>query len=236
MKELDLRPCMEMDQVFLSFKSRKGAFEQGSHNVLRGVSLKLYIGETLGVIGRNGVGKTSMLRVLSGILAPTRGKVYISPGTTSSLLTIGLGFKGDLTGRDNAMLSAMLSGATRKQALGYLDEIKVFSELGDSFEEPEKTYSAGMRMRLAFTTALKTEVDVLLIDEVLSVGDAHFRAKALEAMKNRIKSEQTVVFVSHIAPQVRELCDRVVWIEDGEIRDEGDTDRVLDAYLKFINA
>jgi len=227
---------LELDQVSLSFKSRKSTFDHGVHHVLDHISLTLYEGESLGVIGRNGVGKTSMLRVMAGILAPSSGTVRIRTGATSSLLTIGLGFKGDLTGRDNAMLSAMLLGATRKKALGFMEEIKEFSELGDSFEEPEKTYSAGMRLRLGFTTALMTQVDILLIDEVLSVGDARFRAKALNAMKKRIKSDQTVVLVSHNATQVSDLCDRVIWIEDGAIRQEGESVEVLEAYRKFITA
>jgi lipopolysaccharide transport system ATP-binding protein len=162
--------------------------------------------------------------------------VKTHPGATSSLLTIGLGFKGDLTGRDNAMLSAMLLGATHEKALTFLESIKEFFELGDSFEEPEKTYSAGMRLRLGFTTALMTQVDILLIDEVLSVGDARFRAKALAAMKQRIKSDQTVVLVSHNADQVQEMCDRVIWIEEGRIQQQGDTHEVLEAYRKFSAA
>ncbi len=236
MKDVNHPAVLEFDQVSLSFKSRKGTFDHGVHHVLDRISLNLYEGESLGVIGRNGVGKTSMLRVMAGILAPSSGAVRTRQGATSSLLTIGLGFRGDLTGRDNAMLSAMLVGASREKALGFLEKIKEFSELGDSFEEPEKTYSSGMRLRLGFTTALMTEVDILLIDEVLSVGDARFRAKALAAMKKRIKSDQTVVFVSHAAGQVADLCDRVIWIEDGHIQQEGDPRTVLEAYRKFITA
>ncbi len=221
---------LEMKEVSLNFHSGKARFDHGVHHVLNSVSLKLYENETLGVIGRNGVGKTTMLRVMAGILAPTSGVVTTAPGKTSSLLSLGLGFRNDLSGRDNALLSAMLQGATKRQATSYLEEIKRFAELGDSFEEPVRTYSAGMRARLGFTTALMTHVDILLIDEVLSVGDAQFRAKAQAAMKERMSSEQTVVFVSHAADQVRDLCNRVIWIEQGKIVCEGEADAVLARY------
>ena len=126
----------------------------------------------------------------------------------------------------------MLQGSTTGQAKAILESIKDFSELGDSFEEPVKTYSAGMKARLGFTTALMTHVDVLLIDEVLSVGDAQFRQKALEAMQHRNTGDQTVVFVSHLADQVQKLCDRVVWLDSGAIRQVGDPGEVVDAYLE----
>ena len=225
---------LEMDAVSLSFRVGKGHFDDGVHHVLDSVSFKLYENETLGIIGRNGVGKTTMLRIMAGILAPSSGEVIMSPGHTSSLLSIGLGFKDDLPGRDNALLAAMLQGSTRKQALGFMDEIKSFSDLGDSFDEPVKTYSAGMRARLGFTTALMTHVDVLLVDEVLSVGDAQFRRKAERAMKERICGEQTVVFVSHSDSQIEQLCDRALWIDGGAIKSEGETGLVLQEYRKSL--
>ena len=196
--------------------------------------MQLYDGETLGIVGRNGVGKTTLLRVLAGILAPTKGRVTMARGKSASLLTLGLGFKPDLTGRDNAFLSAMLQGSSREQALSFLDDIKDFSELGDSFDEPVKNYSSGMRSRLAFTTALMTHVDVLLIDEILSVGDAHFRGKALAAMEARITGKQTVVFVSHMADQVEKLCDRVIWLDNGNIVANGDAKEVTSAYAESV--
>ena len=225
---------LELDNVSLSFQSGKGTFDHGVHHVLDSVSFKLYENETLGIIGRNGVGKTTMLRIMAGILAPTSGTVRMKPGKTSSLLSIGLGFRADLSGRDNALLAAMLQGSSKKQALSYLEEIKEFSDLGDSFEEPVKTYSSGMRSRLGFTTALMTHVDILLIDEVLSVGDAQFKQKAESAMKDRVGGEQTVVFVSHSAPQVQDMCDRAIWIEKGEIASEGVTKAVLSDYRESM--
>jgi lipopolysaccharide transport system ATP-binding protein len=221
---------LELRKVSLSFQSRKNAFDHGTHHVLRDVSFQLRENETLGIIGRNGVGKTTMLRIMADILAPTTGDIIMRPGITASLLTLGLGFIPDLSGRDNAILSAMLQGATRAEAMSYLEEIRAFSELGDSFGEPVKTYSAGMRSRLGFTTALFTHVDVLLIDEILSVGDAEFREKASAAMKERIAGEQTVVFVSHSLPQVRQLCDRVIWLDQGRVAAEGDPPDVIRRY------
>lgn len=224
-----------MRDVSLNFQTSRSTFDHGVHHVLDRVSLKLYEGETLGIIGRNGVGKTTMLRVMAGILAPTSGSVTVQSGMVVSLLTIGLGFLPDLSGRDNAFFSAMLQGASKREARACLEAIKEFSELGDSFDEPVKTYSSGMKSRLGFTTALMTDVDILLIDEILSVGDAHFRAKAEEAMKERIGGDQTVVLVSHNHAQVRAMCDRSIWIEAGKVAGEGDTNVLLEQYVESLN-
>lgn len=230
----DRTVLLKLDEVSLSYRSKRTSFEHGQHRVLNRVSLELYEGETLGIIGRNGVGKTTMLQLMAGILAPTEGRVWQMPGKSSSLLTLGLGFKPDISGRDNALLAAMLQGSTQQQAKSYLEDIKAFADLGDSFEEPVKTYSAGMRARLGFTTALMTHVDILLVDEVLSVGDAQFRAKAESAMKERIGGEQTVVFVSHMDGQIENLCDRAILLERGAVAAEGDTARVLKAYRETL--
>lgn len=234
MSESKHEVMLSLDKVSLSYHTGKKTFDHGIHRVLDEVSMNLYEGETLGIMGRNGVGKTTMLRLMAGILAPTRGEVNIKPGKRAALLSLGLGFKPELTGRDNALLSAMLQGSTREQAEAFLESIAEFSELGDSFEAPVKNYSAGMRSRLAFTTALMTHVDILLVDEVLSVGDAHFRGKALEAMQNRITGDQTVVFVSHMADQVQQLCNRVIWLEQGKIVAQGDSKEVTEAYSAHV--
>lgn len=234
------KPVMlSMSDVSLSYQSKKTSFDGGVHKILNSVSLQLYEGETLGIIGRNGSGKSTILRLMAGILAPNSGTVTLREGATAALLTLGLGFRSTLSGRDNALLSAMLQGASRRQAQAFLEDIKSFSELGDSFEEPVKTYSSGMRARLGFSTALLTHVDILLIDEVLSVGDAHFRKKAEDALKQRITGRQTVVFVSHADAQIRALCDRAVWLNNAEIAAQGDTADVLKQYrghIKELNA
>lgn len=236
MNAVDHKLMMELRDVSLTFHSGRKSYDHGKHHVLQELSLKVYEGETLGIIGRNGVGKTTMLRIMAGILAPNSGEVIIAPGKSASLLTLGLGFKAELSGRDNALLAAMLQGSTRSEAEAFLEEIKTFSELGDSYELPVKTYSAGMRARLGFTTALMTHVDILLIDEVLGVGDAHFRGKAQAALRERITSDQTVVFVSHMAEQVKAMCDRVIWLEHGRVALEGDAEEVVDAYQEKITA
>ena len=225
---------LTLENVSLTFQSGRKSFDQGVHHVLDNVSLEVHEGETLGIIGRNGVGKTTLLRLMAGILAPSSGRVLQREGKTSSLLTLGLGFRPDLSGRDNAMLAAMLQGASEEQARGYLEQIKEFSELGDSFEERVKTYSSGMLARLGFTTALKTHVDILLIDEVLSVGDARFRAKAEAAMKNRISGDQTVVFVSHMEAQLSKICSRAICLHQGAVLAEGDPSEVLEAYRQTL--
>lgn len=221
---------LEMIDVSHSYNARRANFEKGLHRVLDGVSLKLLRGQTLGILGRNGAGKTTMLRLMAGILAPSRGEIRRQNNARYSLLTLGLGFQLQLTGRDNARLSALLQGSSVEEADACLDSIKAFSELGVSFDEPVNTYSAGMRARLGFSTALQTRVEVLLIDEVLSVGDRGFREKATAAMRERVIGEQTVVIVSHSESQIEDMCDVAAWIDNGKLRAYGGVGETLRAY------
>ncbi|MEO0368961.1 MAG: ABC transporter ATP-binding protein [Pseudomonadota bacterium] len=207
----------------------------GERFILKDVSLELVRGEVLGVIGRNGVGKTTLLRLMAGILAPTSGQILISKGAKCALLSLGLGFQAQLSGRDNARLSAMLQGCSAAEASSVLGDIADFSELGRSFDEPVKTYSTGMRSRLGFATSLYTAVDILLIDEVLAVGDAKFREKAGQALESRILGNQTVVFVSHAEQQVRQLCTRAVLLDEGRLTIDSTPDEVFKIYGEKLN-
>lgn len=219
-----------VQNVKFRYCTKTGFLKKFEHTALKDISFSLQRGETFGVLGRNGCGKSTLLRILAGLQDPTSGRVTCDKHVRRALLTLGLGFRPDLSGRDNAILSSMLQGATKKQAFQHIDEIHSYSELGTFFDQPVKTYSSGMRSRLGFATAIKTEVDILLIDEVLSVGDTGFRKKAEETMLKKINSQQTVVFVSHNAEQVKKLCKRSIWLENGLIKAIGSTQDVLNQY------
>ena len=196
---------------------------------LEDVSLSLARGERLGVIGRNGSGKSTLLRTLAGIITPDRGRVTRAP-VSCQLLSLALGFMPHLSGRDNAILSGLMLGLRRREIVRRLPAILEFSELGDFFEQPISSYSTGMSMRLGFSVAMQVEPDVLLIDEVLAVGDAAFQEKSGAALRERIHSGTTVVFVSHGDAQIRQVCDRALWIEHGRSVMQGSVDDVLRAY------
>jgi lipopolysaccharide transport system ATP-binding protein len=218
-------------EISVRYRLRHSLFRHSYYDALKSISFDLYRGETLGIIGRNGAGKSTLLRVLSGICRPDVG-MLINNGVKVSLLTLQLGFDPELSGKDNAILSGMLLGYRKHDVKRKLDEILEFSELGEFIEQPIKTYSNGMRARLGFSVAITMKPDVMLIDEVLGVGDAGFRKKAENVMKDRLRGEQTVVFVSHAAGQVRNLCDRVLWIENGKVKGIGETKKIMDEYEK----
>jgi lipopolysaccharide transport system ATP-binding protein len=196
---------------------------------LEDVSLTLARGERLGVIGRNGAGKSTLLRTIAGIIAPDRGRIRRAP-VSCQLLSLALGFMPHLSGRDNAVLSGLMLGMRRREIVRRLPAILEFSELGAFFEQPISSYSTGMLMRLGFSVALQVEPDVLLIDEVLAVGDAAFQEKSGAALRERIHSGTTVVFVSHGDEQIRQVCNRALWIEHGRSVMQGSVDEVLRAY------
>jgi len=196
---------------------------------LEDVSLSLARGERLGVIGGNGAGKSTLLRTVAGIIAPDRGRITRAP-ISYQLLSLTLGFMPHLSGRDNAILSGLMLGMRRREIMRRLPAILEFSELGDFFEQPISSYSTGMSMRLGFSVAMQVQPDVLLIDEVLAVGDAAFQEKSGAALRERIHGGATVVFVSHGDAQIRQVCNRAVWIEHGRSVMYGDVDAVLRAY------
>lgn len=225
-------PIITLDRIQCSFTMKKGLFGFKNYTALKDISFDIYKGETLGIIGRNGAGKSTLLKIISGILLPDDGEViYHNNDLSISLLNLATGFSPDLPGRMNAILSAMFLGFSRKEAESRIDEIIAYAELEDWIDEPLKTYSTGMQMRLGFAVAIKMSPDILLIDEVLGVGDLEFKKKSVTTMKEKMMSDQTVVFVSHAIPHVRELCSRVIWIEEGVIKMSGNTDQVLEKYL-----
>lgn len=220
----------------LNFRQNRkdGKGKTGTFEALKGVSFELEKGEILGIIGKNGSGKSTMLRALAGIFSPDEGNIDLH-GHGVSLLAIGVGFKGDLTGRENIFLSGMLLGFTKEYIEEKLDEIIEFAELGDFIEYPVRTYSSGMHSKLAFSITAILEADIMLIDEVLSVGDERFRKKSYEKMKSLISNkDRTVVIVSHSIPTLQELCTKVMWLHEGEVKEIGDPKEVLEHYREFM--
>ncbi len=224
-------PILQARNISLTYKSSTRSLVGGFiHHALKDISFNLHKGETIGILGRNGGGKSSLLRILAGIVDPSSGEIICPPKTTRALLTLGLGFMPGISGRENAMYSAMLQGMTRKQAKAILNDVDDFAELGEFFDQPIDTYSSGMRARLGFATALYTRVDILFIDETLSVGDVHFKKKAETAMQEKLRDTQTCVFVSHSSDQINAICTSAIWIEDGVIKEQGKTQTVAHHY------
>jgi len=223
------QPVLELQNVGVSYKRRKGLFKRERFWALRDVSFSLYQGESLGIIGRNGAGKSTLLKLLAGIIDQDRGQIRRAT-LRAALLTLRLGFLPYLTGRENAILSGMLMGIHRREIEQAMDEIVAFAELEGFINQPLETYSAGMRARLGFAVAFRSNPEILLVDEALGVGDAEFRRKSTELMRQKIRSDQTVVVVSHSASVIKELCDRAVWIESGVTKQAGPTEEILAAY------
>jgi lipopolysaccharide transport system ATP-binding protein len=198
--------------------------------VLNDISFELKKGETLGIIGHNGAGKSTMLKHLSGIMEPTRGSIEVN-GRLSALIEVGAGFHPDLTGRENVYLNGVILGMTRSEVKRKFDEIVDFAGLEEFIDTPVKRYSSGMFARLGFSVAAHLEPDILVIDEVLSVGDFAFQRKGLEKMRAIAKGGATVIFVSHNLQAVAEFCQRGILLEKGKVLEDGPTDRVVRRYL-----
>jgi lipopolysaccharide transport system ATP-binding protein len=224
---------IELKNVGVRYRRKAGFMRTSAFWALHDVSFDLKHGETLGVIGRNGAGKSTLLRLLAGILAPDTGSI-LRRTERVSLLALQAGFIPSLTGRQNAVLSGLLLGLTRRQVEERMDEMVRFAELEQFIDEPVRTYSSGMRVRLGFTVAFQADPDVLLIDEVLGVGDAGFKARSSAAMRRKIASDKTVVIVTHQADTVLELCDRVVWVEKGVTVEMGEPATVVEHYQKSL--
>lgn len=196
---------------------------------LRNVSFRVEAGECVGVIGRNGAGKSTLLGLVAGLAKPTSGRVRVD-GHIAALLELGSGFHPELTGVENLWLNASLLGISRKRTAELYDSIVAFADIGDFIREPLRTYSTGMMMRLAFSVAINVAPDILIVDEVLAVGDQAFQLKCLERIREFRKSGRTLLMVSHSAVMVREVCDRAIWLSRGEVTMDGKAGTVLQAY------
>lgn len=201
---------------------------------LRDVSLQIKQGEVVGIIGRNGAGKSTLLKLLSRITVPTEGRIRID-GRVACLLEVGTGFHQELTGRENIFLNGAILGMTRAEIVRKFDEIVAFSEIEEFLDTPVKRYSSGMYVRLAFAVAAHLEPEILIVDEVLAVGDAAFQKKCLGKMGSFAQSGRTVLFVSHNMEAIRSLCQRVVWLKEGRLHKDGKADEIVEAYFNSIS-
>ena len=207
----------------------KGKIQYEEFWALRDVSFEVKKGEVLGIIGHNGAGKSTLLKVISGILKPTEGSVQVN-GTIVPMLELGSGFDFDLTGRENVFLNGAILGYSEQFLKEKYGEIVAFSELGQFIDVPLRNYSSGMVMRLAFSIATVVNPDVLIVDEILAVGDADFQEKSKKRMLELMGGGTTVLFVSHSLPQIREMCNNAIWLEHGQMKLCGDVQTVCDAY------
>lgn len=224
------RESYTIKNSFLRFKKSEGK----EIAALRGISFDAIKGEVLGVVGRNGSGKSTLLQTLAGVFTPDAGTID-RKNNSISLLSLGTGFQIELSGRENIMLNGLLLGFSRTQMTEKMDEIIDFSELRDFIDMPVRTYSSGMNSKLAFSITAIMETDIILIDEALAVGDAGFRMKSYNKMRQLIDDRnRTAIVVSHQENTMRELCDRLLWLHDGLIRESGDTDQVMDDYLESL--
>lgn len=208
--------------------------EYSNFFAVKNISIDIKKGETIGLIGHNGCGKSTLLKLISKILSPDSGEINVF-GRISSLIELGAGFHPDFTGRENIYLNATIFGLSKKEIDEKVDDIIHFSELGDFIENPVRTYSSGMYMRLAFSVAIHVNPEILLIDEILSVGDTNFQKKCFERIEGFKNSGATIVMVAHDLGTIERLCDRVIWINKGEIVDQGEPDRIVNLYTQHMN-
>lgn len=215
------------------FSIKKSNIE--TFEAVHGISFQVPEGQIMGVVGKNGSGKSTMLKAIAGIFTADEGEIDLH-GHSISLLSIGVGFDKRLSGRENIFLSGLLLGFSEKQIKEKMDEIIEFSELGNFIDKPVKTYSSGMYSKLAFSITAILETEIMLIDEVLSVGDAKFKKKSYKKMKSLINQKnRTVIIVSHSSDTLRKLCDIILWLHDGNIKMLGSVEEVLPAYEEFMS-
>ena len=202
-----------------------------TRTVLDNINIDIKKGETVALIGVNGSGKSTLLKLMTRIIYPTKGTVQ-TKGKLTSLLELGAGFHPDFTGRENIYFNASIFGLTKKEIDKRLDDIIAFSELEEFIDNPVRTYSSGQYMRLAFSIAINVDAEILLIDEILAVGDQHFQDKCFAKLKELRDSDKTIVIVSHALDTLRDICKRGIWIKDGEVEMDGDINKVVDSYLE----
>ena len=225
---------LKKTSIRASWKNFGGKVEL--YHALKGVSFEVEEGKILGIIGKNGAGKSTMLRAIAGIFSPDKGKIDLH-GRTISLLSIGVGFNKKLTGKENIYLSGMLLGFSEEEIAAKEKEIIKFADIGDFINKPVKTYSSGMYSKLAFAITAILETDITLIDEVLSVGDAQFKEKSYNKMKELISDDsRTVIIVSHSLGTIKELCDKVLWLNEGEVMMKGPASEVIPKYEEFMKS
>jgi ABC-type polysaccharide/polyol phosphate transport system ATPase subunit len=225
----DKRPTLKRTLV------RLGRRQRGIRVIkaVRDVSFEVPHGTVLGIVGVNGAGKSTLMRTIAGILPPTEGRVEVD-GRVSTLLALGVGFNSDFSGRDNVVLGGLAAGLPREQLEAKYDEITEFAELGDFMDLPMRAYSSGMYGRLAFSVAAHMDPDILLVDEALSVGDARFKRKCFDKMRELCAQAGTILIVSHALKSIRKLCTEVIWMHKGQIAMQGEPNEVVDAYRQFL--
>ena len=202
---------------------------------LTDVNIDVHYGAVLGIIGSNGAGKSTLMRVISGIIPPSQGRVEVY-GSVSTLLALGVGFNPSMTGRDNVYLGGLAAGMSREEIDNHFDAIADFSELGEAIDAPMRTYSSGMFARLAFSVAAVVEPDILIIDEALSTGDAKFKEKSLNRIKELRSADRALILVSHALATIEDICNEVIWLNKGKLMMRGNPTEVITAYREFVNA
>jgi ABC-type polysaccharide/polyol phosphate transport system ATPase subunit len=204
-------------------------------HALNDVNIDVHYGTVLGIIGSNGAGKSSLMRVISGIVPPTQGRIEVY-GTVSTLLALGVGFNPAMTGRDNVYLGGLAAGMSRDEIDANFNAIAEFSELGEAIDAPMRTYSSGMYARLAFSVAAVVEPDILIIDEALSTGDAKFKEKSLNRIKELRTADRALILVSHALATIEDICNEVIWLNNGKLMARGKPTEVIAAYREFVDA
>jgi len=213
--------------------SALNSIKDSKYEALKDVSFEVCKGETFGIVGRNGAGKSTILGLIAGVLKPSGGRVILR-GQTSALLELGAGFHPELTGRENIMLNGVILGLTKAKVLRKLDEIIEFAEIGEFINQPIRVYSNGMLARLGFAVVAHLDPDILLVDEILAVGDAEFQQKCLDKMMGFKKSGVTIIFVSHSMPDIIKICDRTLWLDNHTVRMLGESKEVAKQYARTV--